>query len=114
MEPSLNPALEDQAVGRVHRLGQKRSTLITRLVMKDSIETRLLQLRKRKQLNEAVPMEEEDSKAKAAMTALIGSVASDRAAMLGEDFDLLYGVKRSPPGSASVRVPDSAVSFGEI
>lgn len=41
MEPFLNPALEAQAIGRVHRLGQKRPVEIIRLIVADSIETRL-------------------------------------------------------------------------
>jgi superfamily II DNA or RNA helicase len=41
MEPFLNPALEAQAIGRVHRLGQKRPVEIIRLIVVDSIETRL-------------------------------------------------------------------------
>jgi superfamily II DNA or RNA helicase len=41
MEPFLNPALEAQAIGRVHRLGQKRPVEIIRLIVANSIETRL-------------------------------------------------------------------------
>lgn len=41
MEPSMNPALEAQAVGRVHRLGQTRPVEVVRLLVDDSIETRL-------------------------------------------------------------------------
>jgi hypothetical protein len=41
MEPFLNPALEAQAIGRVHRLGQRRSVEIVKLIVADSIETRL-------------------------------------------------------------------------
>ena len=40
----LNLALEKQAVGRVHRLGQARPVKVTKLVLKDSIETRILAL----------------------------------------------------------------------
>ncbi|KAF9890959.1 hypothetical protein FE257_005216 [Aspergillus nanangensis] len=36
------PAIEDQAVDRVYRLGQKRETTVWRLVMEDSIEDRVL------------------------------------------------------------------------
>lgn len=94
MEPSFNPALEEQAIGRVHRLGQKRPSLITRLVMKDSVETRLLKLRKKKQSNESV-LEDEKAKLMApGPAALIGNVNTDRASILGADFDLLYGVKK--------------------
>ncbi|KAJ4983097.1 rhamnogalacturonate lyase [Stagonosporopsis vannaccii] len=36
------PAIEDQAVDRVHRLGQKRETTVLRLVVEDSVEERVL------------------------------------------------------------------------
>ena len=38
----MNPALEAQAIGRVHRLGQKRDVEIIRLQVKDSLESRLV------------------------------------------------------------------------
>ncbi|RAL10024.1 DEAD/DEAH box helicase [Aspergillus homomorphus CBS 101889] len=42
------PAIEDQAVDRVYRLGQKRETTIWRLVMEDSIEDRVLAIQETK------------------------------------------------------------------
>jgi superfamily II DNA or RNA helicase len=48
MEPSFNPALEAQAVGRVMRLGQKRNVEIVRLVIADSFETRMVQFLEKK------------------------------------------------------------------
>ena len=42
MEPQHNPAAEEQAVDRVHRLGQKRDVVITRFIMKNSIEEYML------------------------------------------------------------------------
>lgn len=42
------PAIEDQAVDRVYRLGQKRETTVWRLVMEDSIEDRVLAIQERK------------------------------------------------------------------
>ena len=41
LEPCFNPALEEQAIGRVHRLGQTRPCTITRLVVRDSLEQRI-------------------------------------------------------------------------
>lgn len=38
MEPSWNPMVEQQAIGRVVRLGQKRPVVITRYIMKDTVE----------------------------------------------------------------------------
>lgn len=42
------PAVEDQAVARIHRLGQTRSTTVYRLIMEDSIEQRVLQVQDHK------------------------------------------------------------------
>jgi SNF2 family DNA or RNA helicase len=47
-DPWWNPAVEDQAADRVHRIGQTRNVFISRLVMKDSIEERVIQLHERK------------------------------------------------------------------
>lgn len=44
------PAIEDQAVDRVHRLGQTRSCTVWRLVMEDSIEERVLSIQAEKRL----------------------------------------------------------------
>jgi len=49
------PAIEDQAVDRVHRLGQTRRTTVWRLIMEDSIEERVLEIQgdKRKLVGKA-------------------------------------------------------------
>ncbi|KAJ5248990.1 Helicase C-terminal, partial [Penicillium chermesinum] len=39
VEPQWNPMIQAQAFDRVHRLGQTRDVLITRYIVKDSIET---------------------------------------------------------------------------
>ena len=41
MEPNLNVFIEKQAVGRIHRIGQKRKTTVYRLVMKNTVEERI-------------------------------------------------------------------------
>ena len=38
MEPQWNPTLEEQALARIHRLGQTKKVTTTRFIMKDSIE----------------------------------------------------------------------------
>ncbi|KAF4535889.1 Transcription termination factor 2 [Lasiodiplodia theobromae] len=48
MEPQYNPAAEAQAVDRVHRLGQTREVTVTRFVMNDSFEEKMLELQKKK------------------------------------------------------------------
>ncbi|KAL8941565.1 MAG: hypothetical protein Q9216_002155 [Gyalolechia sp. 2 TL-2023] len=49
MEPQFNPAAEAQAVDRVHRLGQTREVVITRFIMQDSFEEKMLALQRKKQ-----------------------------------------------------------------
>lgn len=42
LEPSLDPAIEQQAVARVHRIGQTRDVTVTRLLMEGSIELQVM------------------------------------------------------------------------
>jgi SWI/SNF-related matrix-associated actin-dependent regulator of chromatin subfamily A3 len=60
------PAIEDQAVDRVHRLGQTRPCTVWRLIMEDSIEERVLsiQAEKRKLVGKAFQEKEKGGKEK--------------------------------------------------
>ena len=46
MEPCRNPALEMQAINRAHRIGQKNTLRVRKLVIKNSIEERIAKLAK--------------------------------------------------------------------
>ncbi|KAH1030345.1 hypothetical protein J1N35_042519 [Gossypium stocksii] len=48
IEPWWNPAVEEQAMDRVHRIGQKEDVKIVRLIARNSIEERVLELQERK------------------------------------------------------------------
>jgi superfamily II DNA or RNA helicase len=48
LDPWWNPAVEDQASDRAHRIGQQRPVTIYRLIMQDSIEERIVQLHRDK------------------------------------------------------------------
>jgi superfamily II DNA or RNA helicase len=48
MDPWWNPAVEDQASDRAHRIGQQRPVTVYRLVAKDTIEERILRLHAQK------------------------------------------------------------------
>lgn len=135
MEPGFNPALEQQAIGRVHRLGQKRKVEIVRLVVKDSIETRLHAFLQKKygdtssstdssEDNPDDPPEDppEDSKpaakpsgkpsAKPAEIGPVGNIATERpkSAILGEEFDILFGAESDTPmGQEEVERSDVAM-----
>jgi superfamily II DNA or RNA helicase len=60
LDACTNPALEAQAIGRVRRLGQKRKVHIRRYIMKDSIETRILEMEAEKNRKNVVEEEDED------------------------------------------------------
>jgi SNF2 family DNA or RNA helicase len=47
-DPWWNPAVEDQAADRAHRIGQERPVMIYRLVAVDTVEERILELQQRK------------------------------------------------------------------
>ncbi|XP_049322793.1 helicase-like transcription factor isoform X2 [Astyanax mexicanus] len=49
MEPAWNPAVEEQCIDRCHRLGQTRDVVVTKFVVKDSVEESMLKIQKRKQ-----------------------------------------------------------------
>lgn len=48
LDPWWNPAAEDQAADRAHRIGQTRPVLVHRMVAKDTVEERILQLQEKK------------------------------------------------------------------
>jgi SNF2 family DNA or RNA helicase len=48
LDPWWNPAVEDQAADRAHRIGQTRPVLVHRLVAQDSVEEAMLALQARK------------------------------------------------------------------
>ncbi|KAK4392534.1 chromatin subfamily A member 3-like 1 [Sesamum angolense] len=50
LEPWWNPAVEEQAMDRVHRIGQKEDVKIVRLIARNTIEERILQLQENKRV----------------------------------------------------------------
>jgi Helicase conserved C-terminal domain len=111
MEPSFNPALEAQAIGRVHRLGQKRNVDIVRMIMADSVEIRIRSMLEKKygagaigsgENIEAAPESDDvgeydgDKKPAAKLPieveVAVGSLRVDKAAVVEEEFDLLFGI----------------------
>ena len=56
MDPWWNPAVEEQAIDRAHRIGRIKPTFIYRLVTKGTIEDRVrqLQLEKKETFNQII------------------------------------------------------------
>jgi DNA repair protein RAD5 len=50
LDPWWNPAAEEQAIDRVHRIGQTRPVVVTRFVIKESIEESILKLQEGKRV----------------------------------------------------------------
>jgi len=48
LDPWWNPAVEDQAADRAHRIGQDKPVIVHRLVARDTVEERILVLQERK------------------------------------------------------------------
>ncbi|THH09193.1 hypothetical protein EW145_g2187 [Phellinidium pouzarii] len=48
MDPYWNPAVENQAVDRIHRLGQTRPVTTVKLIIENTIEARLLEVQRKK------------------------------------------------------------------
>jgi SNF2 family DNA or RNA helicase len=48
VDPWWNPAVEDQAADRAHRIGQDKSVMVYRMVARDTVEERILELQDRK------------------------------------------------------------------
>jgi len=95
LEPLLNPAIEQQAVGRVHRLGQKRDVEVVRLVMENSVETRIRQMLKKKyggraKGGESAAEEADTRKPPPQESVRVGSISREKNDILTEEFDLLY------------------------
>jgi superfamily II DNA or RNA helicase len=78
-DPWWNPAVEDQASDRAHRIGQTKSVFVYKLIAADTVEERILELQERK-------------------AALAGIAFGEDAAGLGpvdgEDIDFLFGASR--------------------
>jgi hypothetical protein len=122
MEPSFNPALEAQTIGRCYRLGQKRPVETIRLIIEDSIESRISNFIMKEYDRSAVDsssssqlgddadgdaiMKQENVTDEYSTHAMVGEslpgyLSTDRVKLMVEEFDLLFGVKDSVGGISS-------------
>ena len=61
LDPWWNPAVEAQAIGRAHRMGQKQKVFAYRLVTRGTVEEKILELqKKKKELAESIISEDKD------------------------------------------------------
>ena len=81
-DPWWNPAAEDQASDRAHRIGQTKSVFVYKLIAADTVEDRIVELQQRKQ--------------DLARIALGGDGDLEDSALTTDDVDFLFGNTREP------------------
>jgi SNF2 family DNA or RNA helicase len=64
VDPWWNPAVEEQAVERVHRIGQKKDVEVVRFICRETIEERIIELHEQKKdlFNSTITLNQEDRK----------------------------------------------------
>jgi SNF2 family DNA or RNA helicase len=78
-DPWWNPAVEDQASDRAHRIGQTKSVFVYKLIAADTVEERILELQERKAMLASIALGEE---------------GAPWPAMDADDIDFLFGNDR--------------------
>ncbi len=79
MDPWWNPAVEDQATDRAHRIGQNKPVMVYRLVAQETIEEKILALHEKKRNLVAGIMEGSDQAGKLSTDELIDLIKSSHA-----------------------------------
>lgn len=85
MDPHWNPAIEKQAYGRAHRIGQEQTVFVYRLVCVNTIEEKIIQLQERKKF--IASSVEEDQAGEIIMEGEGSGTPSQ------EDIRLMFGIK---------------------
>ena len=61
LDPWWNPAIEDQAIDRAHRIGQENPVTVYRFITKDSVEENVSRLQEKKRLMEKAVLKQGES-----------------------------------------------------
>ena len=78
LDPWWNPAVEDQASDRAHRIGQQRPVTVYRIIMRGSIEERIIDLHARKRDLADTLLEGGDASARLDTEALLALLREER------------------------------------
>ncbi len=79
-DPWWNPAVEDQASDRAHRIGQTKSVFVYKMIAADTVEERILELQQRKAELAAIAFSEGEE-----------GQGGDLGALDSSDIDFLFG-----------------------
>ncbi|HNE87066.1 MAG TPA: DEAD/DEAH box helicase, partial [Chitinophagales bacterium] len=61
VDPWWNTAIQDQAIDRTHRIGQTKNVFAYKMICKDTIEEKIIQIQSRKQATSDALIVAEDS-----------------------------------------------------
>jgi superfamily II DNA or RNA helicase len=105
VEPALNPALTEQAIGRSWRMGQRNEVCVKHLIVKNSVESNIVKLLKARAA-QAPESEDEAARERAAASTsnmtkgeVAGHLKADRQRLRAGELDLLFSLDEK---SASV------------
>jgi superfamily II DNA or RNA helicase len=90
-DPWWNPAVEDQASDRAHRIGQTKSVFVYKMIAADTVEERILELQARKAELAAIAFSEEAE----------NQDAGALSALDNNDIDFLFGASRESERQAA-------------
>lgn len=99
LEPVMNPALDEQAVGRAWRMGQKRAVVVRRLYMQGTIEESIIKMVKTRRDatgEAAAPYYAPGAKKSVAAPTNAGAVTSDKANLKFDELKLLFAPSVKP------------------
>ena len=68
-DPWWNPAVENQATDRAHRIGQKKTVYVVKMIASGSIEEKVLALQRRKEAVISATIETTDAAVMESLTA---------------------------------------------
>jgi superfamily II DNA or RNA helicase len=108
VEPALNPALTEQAIGRSWRMGQRNEVCVKHLIVKNSVESNIVKLLKARAA-QAPEGEDEAARERAAASTsnmtkgeVAGHLKADRQRLRAGELDLLFSLdgKSASAGTA--------------
>jgi SNF2 family DNA or RNA helicase len=108
LDPWWNPAVEDQATDRAHRIGQTRPVTVYRLVSQGTIEETIVELHQRKRELVAGILDGMDAAGRLSADDLLALIRSgprgdDSAAEAAVDLELDQATLAEPPAGAAAR-----------
>ncbi|ROW16620.1 hypothetical protein VPNG_01635 [Cytospora leucostoma] len=78
LEPHWNPTIEEQALARIHRIGQTREVTTVRLYVRDSFEERVMELQASKKQLAGVLLSQHDGEAEDKLASLHLAAAQEK------------------------------------